>query len=74
MKIKKLLSQWSTWRGLAVTTASAFGVAPAIVSAGSSVLSAVPAVITAGFGLYDAVRDEDKPKAKAKEQGADSAK
>ncbi|MFM2481153.1 hypothetical protein [Celerinatantimonas sp. YJH-8] len=77
MKLKpsELLNQWSTWRGIALTLASALGAPAALVAAGGHLLSAIPAVATAAIGLYDTFRDENKEgKAAAKEQGADTPK
>lgn len=74
MDMKKLMGQWSTWRGLAVMAASACGVAPGIIAAGGSLLGALPGVVTAAAGLYDTVRDETKEGKKAKEQGATKGK
>jgi hypothetical protein len=63
-EVKKVLSQWSSLRGLVVMVAALVGINPVISGAGIELADVVInnglPVLASAIGLYDVVRDDEK--------------
>lgn len=61
-KFKKVLKQWSTFRGFLLMAATVFGVTNPVAGAALGIIDHLPEIATGAIGLYEMVKDETKAK------------
>lgn len=59
-KLKKVLAQWSTFRGFLLMAATILGITNPVAGAAIGIIDHLPEIATGVIGLFEIVRDEKK--------------